>query len=472
MDPQNPHDEVSPKPHGAPEQAPQIGSMPTSEQAGEPPADAAGYAPPPIGDDASAPLRPQTRPAPDLSLEAEIEAALGSLSVEDLLDSSPKRVPLHRTTGGRQLRSGRVMQVRDGDVLVEFGPKSQGVCPVAQFEAPPEPGTEMEFMVERLDPFENVLILSRPGAVTRAEWGTLDIGQVVEARCVGVNRGGLEMEVAHHRAFMPAAHIDIRHIEDTSTLIGEKFPCMIIELKKERGRMVLSRRKVLERERDEKRKELLDSLKPGQRVSATIVSVQPYGAFADLGGIDGLIPIGQLAYEHIKHPSEVVTPGDVVELKVLRVEKAGKNSKVTLSRKGLMVDPVVTALESISAGSTVQGRVARYMEFGVLVELAPGLEGLVHATEITHERVHNPIHALKINETINVKVLSVDRKNRRVSLSVKALKDPPPRTDARGGRDQRGPRESDKPGERAVDPAMKKLLAKFGGNRELKGGIM
>jgi small subunit ribosomal protein S1 len=370
------------------------------------------------------------------------------------------------------MRSGRVMQVRDGDVLVEFGPKSQGVCPVAQFETPPEPGTEMEFMVERLDPFENVLILSRPGAVTRAEWGTLDIGQVVEARCVGVNRGGLEMEVAHHRAFMPAAHIDIRHIEDTSTLIGEKFPCLIIEIKKERGRMVLSRRKVLEREREEKRKQLLDSLKPGQRVTATIVSLQPYGAFADLGGIDGLIPIGQLAYEHITHPSEVVNPGDQVELKVLKVEKAGKNSKVTLSRKGLMVDPVVTALESISAGSTVQGRVTRYMEFGVLVELAPGLEGLVHATEITHERVHNPIHALKINETINVKILSVDRKNRRVSLSVKALKDPPPRTDARGGREQRGPRDSDKPGERAVDPAMKKLLAKFGGNRELKGGIM
>ena len=451
MDPEHPHEQAS------------VPSAP--EPAQGPAADATDGASP------AAPV-PQTRPSVDLSLEAEIEAALGSLSVEDLLDSSPKRVPLHRTTGGRQMRSGRVMQVRDGDVLVEFGPKSQGVCPVAQFESPPEPGTEMEFMVERLDPFENVLILSRPGAVTRAEWGTLDIGQVVEARCVGVNRGGLEMEVAHHRAFMPAAHIDIRHIEDTSTLIGEKFPCMIIELKKERGRMVLSRRKVLERERDEKRKQLLDSLKPGQRVTATIVSVQPYGAFADLGGIDGLIPIGQLAYEHIKHPSEVVNPGDQVEVKVLRVEKAGKNSKVTLSRKGVMVDPVVTALQSISVGSTIQGRVTRYMEFGVLVEIAPGLEGLVHATEITHERVHNPIHALKINETINVKILSIDQKNRRVSLSVKALKDPPPRTDARGGRDQRSTRDSDKPGERAIDPAMKKLLAKFGGNRELKGGIM
>ncbi|MBU3729758.1 MAG: 30S ribosomal protein S1, partial [Phycisphaerales bacterium] len=359
MDPQNPHEQASARPHDAPESGSGEFESPAPigmDGAGGVPAEAASEVPGAPSEAVTDRPRPtQTRSAVDLSLEAEIEAALGSLSVEDLLDSSPKRVPLHRTTGGRQMRSGRVMQVRDGDVLVEFGPKRQGVCPVAQFETPPEPGTEMEFMVERLDPFENVLILSRPGAVTRAEWGTLDIGQVVEARCVGVNRGGLEMEVAHHRAFMPAAHIDIRHIEDTSTLIGEKFPCMIIELKKERGRMVLSRRKVLERERDEKRKELLNSLKPGQRVTATIVSVQPYGAFADLGGIDGLIPIGQLAYEHIKHPSEVVNPGDVVELKVLRVEKAGKNSKVTLSRKGLMIDPVVTALESISAGSTVQG---------------------------------------------------------------------------------------------------------------------
>lgn len=406
------------------------------------------------------------------SLEAEIEAALGSLSVEDLLEAGPKRVPLHRTSGGRQLRTGRVMQIRDRDILVEFGPKSQGVCPVAQFETPPEPGTELDFIVERLDPFEGVLILSRPGAVTRAEWGSLELGQVVEARCVGVNRGGLEMEVAHHRAFMPAAHIDVRHIEDTSTFIGEKFPCEIIELKKERGRMVLSRRKVVERERDEKRKALLETLKPGQRVTATIVSVQPYGAFADIGGIDGLIPIGQLAYEHIKHPSEVVKEGDQLEVKILRIEKSGRDSKVTLSRKGVMVDPVVTALQTIAVGSTVQGRVTRYMEFGVLVELAPGLEGMVHVSEITHERVHNPIQALKINETITVKVLAVDQRNRRVSLSVKALKDAPMRVDARGGRDQRGPRDSDKPGERAVDPAMRKLLAKFGGNRELKGGIM
>jgi len=193
--------------------------------------------------------------------------------------------------------------VHGGDVFVEFGPRSQGVCPVIQFDAPPQPGDQLEFVVDRLDAFEGLLLLSRPGVVQKADWGNLAEGMVVEARCVGMNKGGLEMEVAHHKGFMPAGMVDVRHVTDISVFIGEKFPCQIVELNREKGRIILSRKAVLAAERREKAEQLLAVLEEGQTRSATILSLHPYGAFADLGGVDGLIHISDLSHDRIRHPS-------------------------------------------------------------------------------------------------------------------------------------------------------------------------
>ncbi|MEY4182912.1 MAG: hypothetical protein RLZZ217_1538, partial [Planctomycetota bacterium] len=375
----------------------------------------------------------------DAGLEAEIAEALGGRSVDDLM-SAPTR-PAAPKSGGRQMRTGRVVQVHGQDVFVEFGPKSQGVCPLAHFEDPPALGESFDFVVERLDPFENMLILARPGQVTKAAFGDVEVGQLVEARCTGMNRGGLEMEFAHHKAFMPAAHVDLRHIEDISVFIGQKFPCEIIELKKEKGRMVLSRRKVLERDKAEKREQLMAVLEVGQQRTATIVSVQPYGAFADLGGADGLIPISELAHERLRHAKDAVKEGDVVEVKVIRVERQGKDTKITLSRRAVMADPVATAMKDLQEGATVTGRVTNLAEFGAFIELAPGVEGLVHISEITHERLPNPVATLRKDEVVTVKILSIDEKKKRIALSIKALTDAPPRPereDRGGGRGGRG----------------------------------
>lgn len=407
----------------------------------------------------------------DAGLEAEIAEALGGKSVDELM-STPSRGAAPKS-GGRQMRTGRVVQVHGQDVFVEFGPKSQGVCPLAHFEDPPALGESFDFVVERLDPFENMLILARPGQVTKAAFGDVEVGQLVEARCTGMNRGGLEMEFAHHKAFMPAAHVDLRHIEDISVFIGQKFPCEIIELKKEKGRMVLSRRKVLERDKAEKREQLMAVLEVGQQRSATIVSVQPYGAFADLGGADGLIPISELAHERLRHAKDAVKEGDVVEVKVIRVERQGKDTKITLSRKAVMADPVATAMKDLQEGATVTGRVTNLAEFGAFVELAPGVEGLVHISEITHERLPNPVATLRKDEVVTVKILSIDEKKKRIALSIKALKDAPPRPereDRGGGRGGRGRDREEPMVERAADPAMQKLLSKFGGG-SLKGGL-
>ena len=413
-----------------------------------------------------APERPTPPPSSvggfDAALEGELQAALGGLSEGELLNLPTSKVPASRLKTDRaSTRVGTVVRVQGEDVMVEFGPKSQGVCPLRQFETPPEPGAQVEFMIERLDAFEGLLILALPGASTKAPWEHLQVGQIVEARCVGMNKGGLDMEVSHHRAFMPAGQADIRHVEDISVFLGEKFPCMIIELRKEKGRMVLSRKAALGQERGKMREKTLAELSPGQIRDATISSVQSFGAFADLGGVDGLIHVSDLAHERIKDPSEVVKVGDVVKVKVLRVDLAQKPPKISLSRKEVMQDPMAGKLEAIAAGETVSGRVTKLAEFGAFVEVAPGVEGLVHISEVSHDRIPSVDRVLKVDQIVTAKVLSVDPARRRLSLSIKALVDKPMSAkEAAAAKPQR-----------EDDAAMARLRAKFASNRPLKGGL-
>lgn len=440
---------------------------------------------------------PASNPPPSVSsvhsaLEAELERAMGGMSDQDLLAATGGSKPaartttssaLRRTSAGRQLRSGRVMEIRGNDVYVEFGPKSQGICPLGHFAEPPQAGEEMDFVVERLDPFEGLLILAREGAASKAPWSDLKVGHIVEARCVGMNAGGLDMEVAHHHAFMPASQVDVRHIEDISIFLGQKVECEIVELRRNKERMLLSRRRVLERRRAEQRDEVLKAIEVGAERTATIVSLQPFGAFADLGGVDGLIPISELAHGMVAKAGDVVQVGETVQVRVLRIDREAKPPRITLSRKQTMANPVIEAIGTITVGSSVTGTVKRMTPFGVFIEVAPGVEGLVHISEISHERLPSPEKAVKIGAEVTAKVLSTDAQRGRVSLSIKALTDAPARSGGsngpgegqgrgrgRGRGDGFGGREPIEP--READPEMRKLLAKFGsGKRELKGGL-
>jgi small subunit ribosomal protein S1 len=415
----------------------------------------------------------QSIPAPrasayDAELEREIEAALGGMSIEDLeASSSPARSSGSR---GRQTRRGTILRVHNGDVFVEFGPRSTGVCPLSQFTAsadqlPPVVGSERDFVVERFDPFEGLSILSLEGAVQKADWGTLEIGQIVEARCTGMNKGGLEMEIAHHKGFMPAGQVDVRHVADISVFIGEKFPVQIVELNKDKGRLVVSRKAVVAAERADQREKLLAVLEIGQTRTATITSVQAYGAFADIGGVDGLIHISDLSHERVKSAADVVKVGQVVTVKVLKLDLTQSPAKIGLGLKQLVADPGVTVLETIEAGATVTGRVTKLMDFGAFVELAPGIEGLIHVSEVAHERIPTPGKVLTVGEILQVKVLSVDMDRKRISLSRKQLLDRPAMPERGDRRDARPA-----PALREDDPVMRKLRAKFGG-RQLKGGL-
>jgi ribosomal protein S1 len=401
----------------------------------------------------------------DAGLQAEIDAALADMSVDEMLDSAGPATRVGSTAPGlRTTRTGRIVRVHNGEVFVEFGPKSQGVCPASQFDEPPSVGASVEFVVERLDAFESLLILSLPGAVQKADWGSLAIGQVVEARCVGMNKGGLEMEVAHHRGFMPAGQVDVRSVPDISVFLGEKFPCKIIELKKEKNRLVLSRKAVVLEEREEAKTRLLDELEVGQVRRAVVVGVQPYGAFADLGGLDGLIPVGELAHERIRHASDVVNVGDAVEVKVVSVDREKSPPRVSLSRKQVLANPAAEAMEKIEQGQTVSGRVTRITDFGAFIELAPNLEGLVHISEVSHARIPSVAKVLSKDQVVQVKVLSVDADRGRIGLSIKALEDrPAPAKGDRGGPAEEPAREE--------DPALRKMRAKRGAKAPTRGGM-
>ncbi|MHC4305385.1 MAG: 30S ribosomal protein S1 [Planctomycetota bacterium] len=387
----------------------------------------------------------------DDKLQAEIEAALGDMNLEDMLDIADHPAPPTAKPVDK-MKTGTVIKIYGDDVFVEFGPKSQGVCPRSEFSEPPTVGERHDFVVDRYDAKEGLLLLSRQGAIRKAAWESLAVGQAVEARCTGYNKGGLELEIAKHRAFMPAGQIDLRHIDDLSVFVGEKMPCEIIELDRVRGRIILSRRKTLEAERVQLREKLLDELKQGDQRPAVIRSVQPYGAFADLGGVDGLIHISDICHERIKHPSDRVKEGDEVQVQILKIDRSQDPPRIGLGMKQCMADPYHAHTANLREGDTISGRITRIMPYGAFVEIAPGVEGLIHISQLSNERVNKVSSIVKPNEIVTVKVLDVDARTRRISLSLRAA---------------RAEERSEEL--RPEDPALRKLRAKFGG--DLKGGI-
>ena len=396
------------------------------------------------------------------NLASEIDAALAGVDLMALAaEETPEIGSRIKLEGGRRTRSGHIVSIRNGDVLVEFGPKKQGVCPLSQFKTPPEEGTSAEFIVERIDS-EGLYVLSVPGVVQKADWGNLEVGQTVEGNVVGVNKGGLEVEVAKHTGFMPAGQIDIRHIPDISVMLNERVTCRVTQLDRKRGRLVLSRRAVVEEERAKNRDTILASLEPGQRRTVVVTSIQAYGVFADLGGVDGLIHVSEISHDRVRDPGDHVKLGDEFEVVVTKIDTSGDQPKIGLSRKAVVADPRAGMMNSLETGATVSGTVRKTTDFGAFVEITDGVEGLLHISEISHKRIDRVEDVLQVGEVVQVKILSIDPDKGRVSLSKKAL-EARPASSGRGNRDGGGDVE------RAEDPEMRKLRARFSG--DLKGGL-
>ncbi len=384
-------------------------------------------------------------------LQAEIEAALGGASLDDLLDENPEQ---RKRGEERAIKTGVIAAIHGSNILVEFGPRMQGSCPKLQFETLPNVGDSLEFVIERRDK-DGMFVLSRQGAIQKATWDALEIGQIVEAMCTGTNKGGLDMEVANHKAFMPAGHVELYHVPDLSIFAGQKFACKVIELDRRQNRIVLSRRTVLQAERKEKQAETLENLEVGATVDATVTSVKPYGAFADIGGVEGLIHISEMSWDRISDASKFVKTGDFVRVQILDIDHEQSPPKIALGMKQLIEDPMISTMGSIEVGENTTGKVTRLTTFGAFIDIGDGVEGLVHISELSHQRIKSPIDAVKEGEEVTVRVLSVDPATRRIALSLKQAQG------EHGGEDAPA---------REEDPAIRKLREKFGGGN-LKGGI-
>lgn len=427
--------------------------------------------------------------APKLSkeAEAEIDAAMAALGMGP---DKPKPVPGHpvppgvtpapaklrgprQVQSGREHRTGTVVSVGPNDIFIEFGPKELGVLERASLPEGtelPEVKGQLEVVIDRRDHDQNLYICSLPGSVKKADWEMLEAGQTIEARVTGVNKGGLELEVAGHRAFMPAGQVSLDHIPDLSVFVGEKLTCQVQRVdKRGAGNIVLSRRDILQAERARIAEELKTSLEPGQVLDGTVKKIMPFGAFVDIGGIDGLVHVSDLTHDRVGHGEKAVErhvkAGQKVRVQILKLDwEAGK---ISLGMKQLEADPFATAASDITEGAELTGRVTRTTEFGAFVEVAKGVEGLVHISELDYRRVNRVEDVVQKDQVVNVKVLKVDPESRRISLSVKATKADPR---AEAGKKARQDKEARVAEMYKEDAGLRRLREKFG-KQQLKGGI-
>lgn len=377
---------------------------------------------------------------------------------------------------GREMRSGTVVSVGPSDIFLEFGPKELGVLPRIQFtegEELPAVGSKIDVAIDRFEAAESLFVCSRPGAVVKSAWENLEVGQTVEGKVVGVNKGGLEIEVSGHRAFMPASQVSLDRIPDLSVMIGEKLTCQVAQLdKRGKGNLVLSRRDLLQQERAEKSKKLKDSLKEGDQLDGVVRKIMPFGAFVDIGGVDGLVHLSDLSYDRVGFGEQAVAKhlkeGQTVKVKILKLEwndEDPRKSRISLGVKQLASDPFQSAAADIKEGAEVNGKITRLAEFGAFVELAPGVEGLVHVSEIAHKRINHPQDVLKQDEVVQVKVLKIDPGTRRISLSIKALTEAPA---PKGGKDRTPARSAEEIMKET--PALRRLRAQAAMKAAKKGG--
>lgn len=371
-------------------------------------------------------LKEKFRKDADPELDAQLDGALAGVDLETLYNTDRAQSLISdavQSVGGKQVRRGKVVSVSRDDVFVDFGGKSQGIASVLQFgDDIPEPGTELDFIVERYDTTEGVLILSKRGATVSANVSldNLEVGQVVDCVVTGTNKGGLEVEVKNARAFIPAGQVELFHVPNFDDYIGKKLIAEVTKFERDgRGlNIVLSRRNILEREREENKSKLLAELAEGQIRRGTIRSVMDFGAFVDLGGVDGLLHVSELTFKRGVRPSEIVKEGDVVDVKILKIDR--ETGKLALSLKQARgTDPWADADTKYAVGSTITGRVTKVEPFGCFIEVEEGIEGLLPVSEMSYQRIRHPSDLAKVGDTLKLVVLSLDPVARKMSFSLK-----------------------------------------------------
>lgn len=350
-------------------------------------------------------------------LEAEMAAALET-TVEALMDASAATIG-EGELAPESRREATVAVIHGDNVFFDLGAQHQGVIPSKQFTKLPEIGSKLEVTIASFEAEDGLYRLSVPGAATPVgNWSQVQEGMIVEARVTGTNKGGLECDVSNLRGFIPASQASLYRVEDLAQFVGQKLDCLVTEVNPRKRKLVVSRRAVLEREKEQSREQLITALAAGQIREGIVRDVRDFGAFIDLGGVDGLLHVSQLSWTRVNHPNELLQPGQSITVKITKIDPASR--KISLSLKELMESPWVKAASNYAIGSIVKGQVSKIMDFGAFVRLEPGVEGLVHISELAHRRVNRVNEVLSEGAEVEAKVLSVDPGNQRISLSIKA----------------------------------------------------
>ena len=347
---------------------------------------------------------------PDDQMNAMIDGTLTEFDEGDLVD-------------------GTVVKIERDEVLVDIGFKSEGVIPARELsirkDADPSDivnlGDSIEALVLQKEDKDGRLILSKKRAEYERAWISVEekfkAGEIVSGEVIEVVKGGLILDIGL-RGFLPASLVDLRRVKDLDMYLGTPLEARVIEMDRNRNNVVLSRRVLLEEGRKNERAEILSRLTKGMRLKGTVSSIVDFGAFVDLGGIDGLVHISELSWSHVNHPSEVVKVGDEVEVQVLDVDL--QRERISLGLKQTTEDPWVKLVESYPVGSIIDGKVTKTVPFGAFVELGPNVEGLVHISEMANKHIETPTQVVHAGDEVKVKVMEINTERRRISLSMKA----------------------------------------------------
>ena len=394
-------------------------------------------------------------PEPELGdIEAEIAAAMNT---ETETAAKVENDPLSNElpdTGSR--KEGIVQSIHGDDVFVDLGCRLPGLLQLRQFEgqAAPEVGKKINVTVSKVNENEGLITVNLRGGRARpgGNWDEVEKDQIVSCMVSGSNKGGLEVKVGSLRGFLPAGQVDLQYVESLDSYIGQKLEVKITEVNPQKRNLVVSRRALLIEARKEMEAEFWEGLEADQEFEGKVKTLKDYGAFVDLGGADGFLHIGQISWTHIKHPSEVLSVGQEINVKILKID--AEKRKISLTMKGMLPNPWDSASNRYTPETVITGPVTKVTDFGAFIELEPGIEGLVHISELDYKRVRKVTDVVRVGQEVSAKVLEFDQNRKRVSLSIKQLKEDP---------------------RIAEEAATEEELAKLNANRipreKLKGGI-
>lgn len=324
----------------------------------------------------------------------------------------------------------KVTKVEDKQALVDVGYKYDGLIPISELSSlhvekvsdVVAVGDEFEVKVTKLNDEKEELVVSKKAVTSEKAWDDLEkkmeSGEIIEAEVKEIVKGGLVVDIGL-RGFIPASMVERHFVEDFSDYKGRTLTLKVVEMDREKNKVILSHKAVLESQAATQKKSVLDNLQAGQVLEGTVQRLTDFGVFVDIGGVDGLVHVSELAWHRVEKPSDVVAEGDKVKVKILKVDK--ENERISLSIKEAQPGPWDQAAGQFKAGSVATGTVKRLASFGAFVELAPGIEGLVHISQIANRHIATPGEVLKEGQEVQVKILDVNPSEQRISLSIRAL---------------------------------------------------